>query len=91
MFRLIYAYKSTRKQGAYLYLPEKDHFDLLPQALLEHFGEPVWVMAIVTSKHQYLTGIAMEVIQKELSDKGYYLYIPPPPKAPQPLRALGLN
>ena len=85
MFRFIYAYKSTRKQGAYLYLPEKDHFDFLPQALLECFGETVWVMAIVTSKHQHLTGITMEVIQKALSDKGYYLYIPPPLKALQPL------
>ena len=82
MFRLVYAYKSTRKKGAYLYLPEKDNFEVLPQGLLEIFAEPVSVMTIVAAKHKQLTGVAMETIQKQLSEQGYYLYIPPPLQVP---------
>tara|TARA_B100001094_G_C18156867_1_gene786959 strand:+ start:362 stop:634 length:273 start_codon:yes stop_codon:yes gene_type:complete len=89
MFKLVYAYKSTRISGAYLYFPEKDHFDSLPQTLREQFAEPVFVMAIVAAKHKLLTGVAMEVIQKHLSEVGYYFYIPPPIKTPLPLRKAG--
>ena len=82
MFKLVYAYKSNRRSGSYLYLSEKDYFDVLPQALRESFPDPVWVMTMATAKHQHLTGVAMSVIQKHLSEAGYYLYIPPPIKVP---------
>ena len=37
-------YKSTKKEGMYLYVEKRDQFDKVPDALLNAFGKPIFVM-----------------------------------------------
>ncbi len=39
-------YKSTKKDGAYLYIAKKDDFTPVPDALMEMFGRPQFVMVV---------------------------------------------
>ena len=39
-------YKSSKKEGMYLYIPKKDDFSDVPSTLLEMFGKPTFVMVM---------------------------------------------
>jgi len=39
-----YVYRSSRKPDTYIYLPEKDAFDDIPEALMRVFGEPEFAL-----------------------------------------------
>ncbi|WP_196334013.1 YcgL domain-containing protein, partial [Vibrio harveyi] len=39
-------YKSSRKEGTYLYIPKKDDFSQVPDTLMQMFGKPMPVMTI---------------------------------------------
>ena len=39
-------YKSSKKEGAYLYIPKKDDFSQVPDTLLQMLGKPIMVMVV---------------------------------------------
>lgn len=78
MFKLLYVYKSSKKQGAYLYLADKEGFEALPEVLKAEFGQPIFVMALAPHKYQALTGLPREKVIAGVQVQGFYLYIPPP-------------
>ena len=39
-------YKSSKKEGAYLYIPKKDDFSQVPDTLMQMFGKPIMVMVV---------------------------------------------
>ncbi|MCW8107196.1 YcgL domain-containing protein [Alteromonas ponticola] len=69
-------YKTRRKEGMYLYLPNKDKFDDVPEVLMNTFGKPQFVMLLAVKKHEKVAGIESETLQKALSEEGYYLQMP---------------
>lgn len=71
-------YKSPKKQETYLYLPKRDDFSAVPEALLATFGKPVFVMLIKLDKSRELALADASKVRSELADKGFYLQLPPP-------------
>ncbi|NMH61329.1 YcgL domain-containing protein [Alteromonas ponticola] len=70
-------YKTRRKEGMYLYLPKKDHFTDVPEALLATFGKPQFVTLVAMEKHSKMAGVETETLQQALREDGYYLQMPP--------------
>ena len=72
-----WVYRSRRKDETYLYLPEKDQFDSVPEALLKAFGEPKFVMQLELHKHRPLARVDVAEVIKAMADPGFYLQMPP--------------
>lgn len=71
-------YKSSKKADTYLYLPKRDHFAAVPEALLQSFGQPQFVMLIDLDKRKALAGADLDKVKAALIEPGYYLQLPPP-------------
>lgn len=75
---LVAVYKSSKKADTYLYLPKRDDFSLVPKALIEMFGKPIFVMLVPLMKRSSVALIDSKKLQAELEQHGFYLQIPPP-------------
>ena len=72
-------YKSTRKDGAYLYIPKKDDFSGVPEQLLETFGKPIFVM-LIKLEGRKLAQVDVNKVQESINEQGFFLQLPPPPE-----------
>ncbi|WP_260258974.1 YcgL domain-containing protein [Vibrio intestinalis] len=72
-------YKSSKKEGAYLYLPKKDDFSQVPDQLMQMFGKPTMVM-VVKLDGRTLAQVDVEKVKQSLNSDGFFLQLPPPPK-----------
>ena len=75
---MCFVYRSRSKADTYLYLPNKEQFDAVPEALLKQFGQPEFALAIQLDKRERLAQADIEKVRQALVDPGYYLQIPPP-------------
>ena len=73
-------YKSSKKQETYLYVPGRDDFSKVPEALLLTFGTPVFIMIMPLKKDRELARVHIDTLRTELKTKGFYLQLPPPPE-----------
>jgi hypothetical protein len=73
-------YKSSKKQETYLYVPGRDDFSKVPDALLNTFGKPVFMMIMPLKKDRAMARVDINKLRSELTLKGYYLQLPPPPE-----------
>jgi uncharacterized protein len=70
-------YRSPRKQGTYLYVPEGASLEELPGELLQAFGPPVFVLSVeLTPDRELAQEDARDVIHN-LAKQGYHLQMPP--------------
>ncbi len=74
---LAYVYKSVRKDETYLYLPQRDGFDVLPDALRAQLGGLVFVMDVDLSPPRRLARVEVASVVAGLRDEGYFLQLPP--------------
>lgn len=72
-------YKSKKKEGAYLYLPKKDDFSDVPQALMDMFGKPFFVMVFKLDGRE-LAQVDAGKVRESLDKQGFFLQLPPPPE-----------
>ncbi|MEH0687893.1 YcgL domain-containing protein [Vibrio cholerae] len=72
-------YKSSKKEGAYLYLPKKDDFSQVPDTLMQMFGKPTMVMMVKLDGRK-LAQVDIEKVKQSMQDEGFFLQLPPPPK-----------
>lgn len=70
-------YRSTKKEGLYLYLNRGENFEALPDALRKAFGPPEKAMTIVLTADRKLAIAKAEDVIQQLNDPGYYLQMPP--------------
>lgn len=61
----------------YLYVPKKDSFEDVPEPLMQMFGRPELVTILALDKHERLGMVDKQKLIDELSDKGFYLQVPP--------------
>jgi len=61
----------------YLYVPKKDNFEDVPEPLIQMFGRPELVTILALDKHERLGMVDKQKLIDELSDKGFYLQVPP--------------
>ncbi|MEF1171390.1 YcgL domain-containing protein [Vibrio sinaloensis] len=72
-------YKSSKKEGTYLYIPKKDDFSQVPDTLMQMFGKPIMVMVIKLDGRQ-LASVDIDKVKQSLEEEGFFLQLPPPPK-----------
>jgi len=74
-----FIYKSSRKDGLYLYIIKKDDFSDIPQALFDSMGkEPQFVMEITLSEGKPLAREDISKVIKNLQTQGFHVQVPPP-------------
>ncbi|GBL03438.1 YcgL domain-containing protein [Glaciecola sp. KUL10] len=73
-------YKSSKKADTYLYIPKKDYFEDIPKALMETFGQPIFVTLLALNKKPKVAGKPSIELQEILVQQGFYLQLPPKPE-----------
>ncbi|MDP2229001.1 MAG: YcgL domain-containing protein [Moraxellaceae bacterium] len=71
-------YRSSKKDGMYLYVPKADGLRNIPPALLDIFGAPLHVMDMPLKPGRDLARISGEQLRTEITEKGFHLQMPPP-------------
>lgn len=71
-------YKSKKKADSFLFVEKRDDFTKVPEPLMAMFGQPKYVMLINLAKRAVLGTADLETVKAALTEKGYYLQIPPP-------------
>ncbi|WP_166423276.1 YcgL domain-containing protein [Paraglaciecola sp. 20A4] len=71
-------YKSSKKTDTYLYVPGRDDFSRVPEALMKMFGAPRFIMIMPIKKDRLLGQVDIQTLRDELTKNGFYLQLPPP-------------
>lgn len=70
-------YRSTRKDGMYLYVPREKGLTEVPEPLLKLFGKPEHAMDMVLTEERKLAREDILQVLANLKDQGYHLQMPP--------------
>jgi uncharacterized protein YcgL (UPF0745 family) len=71
-------YKSPKKSETYLFIPKRDDFSAVPEALMKTFGTPTLVTLINLATKEKLGMADIDKVRKSLTNEGFYLQLPPP-------------
>lgn len=71
-------FKSTKKNDTYLYVKDRHDLSPVPEALLDMFGKPQFVMLFNLNGTKQLLAKDNETVKSEIVEKGFYLQMPPP-------------
>ena len=74
-----YVYKSLRRAETFVYLRERDAFDLLPEVLRSQFGELRFVLDVALTPGRKLAREDVAVVRANLAAQGFHVQFPPPP------------
>jgi len=77
-----FVYRSNRKPDTYLYLPRKDDFEEVPEALMQVFGEPEFSLEFELTPDRSLAREDPQMVLQNLNDQGFHLQIPPENQVP---------
>ena len=73
-----YVYRSNRKPGSFLFIPEKDEFGRVPPTLLKIFGEPQFSFDFaLTPERPLMIKTAAGAVLRVMQENGLYLELPP--------------
>ena len=61
----------------YLYVNKQDDFEDIPEALLQQFGNPVFVMQLELSVERKLARADAQTVINNLDQQGFHLQMPP--------------
>lgn len=78
--KLCAIYRSTRKDGMFLYVAKRDQFDAVPEVLMQQFGKPQFVMLFNLVGEKPLKRAKNEDVLQAIEQQGFYLQMPPPPE-----------
>ena len=73
-------YRSTRKDGKFLYVAQRDQFDAVPEVLMQQFGKPQFVMLFNLVGEKPLKRAKNKDVLQAVEQQGFYLQMPPPPE-----------
>ena len=72
-----YVYASRRKADSYLWLAQRDAFDVLPESLVLLLGELRFVMEVQLDEQRKLPVEDTEQVLINLRTQGWHLQLPP--------------
>ncbi|MGM0450558.1 MAG: YcgL domain-containing protein [Pseudomonadota bacterium] len=78
---LISIYRSSKREGMYVFVPRETDPATLPPSLLTHFGQPVHAMDLVLTPERSLARAEAGDVLQAIDDQGFYLQMPPNPQA----------
>ncbi len=70
-------YRSSRKEGMYLYVTKNEDLGRVPETLLELFGRPALVTTMLIDKEKKLAHVDAANLLINIISKGFYLQMPP--------------
>lgn len=68
--------KLIKKKGCIFILKKEKIFDSVPQALLDSFGKPIFVMLFNLASGKPLINARNEEVQQQIKQNGFYLQMP---------------
>ena len=71
-------YKSAKVADTYIYVDHQRGLEPLPPELLDRFPEPIKVLQFKLEEGKRLARVDAKDVMLSISDKGYYLQMPPP-------------
>ncbi len=82
---LVEIYRSTRKEGLYLYVLKGTDTATLPEPVKQHFGAPELAMTLPLDRERKLARANAGEVLDAIDAQGFYLQLPPQPGAePEP-------
>lgn len=73
-----YVYRSRRKPGSFLFLPEKDNFARVPEVLMTIFGEPEFSFDFeLNAERKLVLKLEAPEIRRVMQENGFFLQLPP--------------
>jgi len=73
----VWIYKGSRRAETYLYVPEENDFERVPEQLLEAMGPLELVMELEIHEKRRLARVDVKDVIKSVSRVGYFLQLPP--------------
>ena len=73
----VWIYKGTRRAETYLYVPEENDFQRVPQDLLDALGTLELVMQLELDEGRRLARVDAKEIMKGVFQAGYFLQLAP--------------
>ncbi len=70
-------YRSPKKEGLYLYVPQSTGLQGLPAELLSLFGKPERTLTLLLSETRQLARADITKVLQGIADQGFYLQLPP--------------
>ncbi|MFP4154716.1 MAG: YcgL domain-containing protein [Halothiobacillaceae bacterium] len=70
-------YRSSRREGLYLYLAREGDFDCVARPIMERMGDPRPVMELELTPDRKLAREDVNVVCDNLRTIGYHLQLPP--------------
>lgn len=72
---LIYVYKSSKKEGYFVYTYKKDDFSFFDDLAKQKFGEPKLILTLSKNQIEKLKNVDLEKLQNSLDSKGFFIRI----------------
>lgn len=70
-------YRSTKREGMYLYVRRDQALGELPETLIKVFGAPAHAMDILLSAEKKLARADATKVMTEIRQQGFFLQMPP--------------
>ena len=72
-----YVYKSPKKDLLYLYSDRHNDFSHIPEALMDNFGTPIYVLELELTPERKLAKEDTARVIASLEQQGFFLQLPP--------------
>ncbi|MBI2399017.1 MAG: YcgL domain-containing protein [Xanthomonadales bacterium] len=73
-----FVYRSAKKDDTYVYLRERDAFDLVPANLAAALGALAFVLEVELTPTRRLAREDVAVVRANLAARGFHIQFPPP-------------
>ncbi len=70
-------YRSSKKEGMYLYVEKSVGLNKVPEPLLKLFGKPVQAFTLLLTPQKTLANVDIVKVMSSLRGDGYFLQMPP--------------
>lgn len=77
MKRICAVYRSSRREGMYLYVDKSEGLERVPESLLAEFGRPQPALTLVLTPERRLARAQAAEVLAAIADQGYFLQLPP--------------
>lgn len=79
--RLVSVWRSSRRDGMYLYVDRAEGVQRVPEGLLQVFGAPQHAMDLLLTPMRKLARADAAEVLVAIRDQGFFLQLPPQPDA----------
>ncbi len=74
----VYVYNSSKKSGYYVYLGEKDNFDVLPDSIRPALGDLTLTLTFELNADRKLAQEDPDVVRENIEKRGFHVQISDP-------------